>query len=129
MRHVRNKKKLSYRGWTVVEGQGKSWHPEVALTLLFLVLSSLSWAGAGGRISGTVRDASGAVVAGAIVKAIEVETGVKQSTSSDSKGAFSFLSVPVGHYQIEIDHPGFKPYRRTDVRIDANRALLIDLFL
>jgi Carboxypeptidase regulatory-like domain len=101
----------------------------LSVASLLLILPAAVWADVGGRISGTVRDASGAVVPGASVKAIEVDTGVQQKTATSSKGTYSFLSVPVGRYRIEIDHAGFKPYQRTGIQVNANSSLLVDAVL
>src|ERR1700683_192194 len=69
-------------------------------TLLLLaalfILALAARAGVGGRISGTVKDASGAVVAKATVSITNSDTGVRQALTSDDNGAYSFLNVPVG---------------------------------
>jgi hypothetical protein len=55
------------------------------LGFLFLV-STFAWASITGSISGVVTDASGAVVAGAQVVAIDTQTGVKTTVTTDAKG-------------------------------------------
>ena len=80
----------------------------------------------GGSISGTVTDAAGGVVAGAVVTAIQTDTGFKLATTTDSKGGYSLPKLSVGSYEIQFEAKGFKPYRRTGVRMDANSALIID---
>jgi len=62
----------------------------------------------------------------ASVTAISTSTGVRQTVTTDDSGAYSFLSLPIGRYDIEITHAGFKPYRRMGVSIDANSALIVD---
>jgi len=88
-----------------------------------------SWAGVGGSISGTVTDSSGAVVVRANVTATNADTGIRQTTTTNDKGFFSFPNLPVGHYEMEISSTGFRPYRRTGVVIDANSALTVDAVL
>ncbi len=100
------------------------------LAILFVLLAATSsFASVGGRISGTVKDASGAVVQRAKVSITNVDTGVRQKLTTDAKGIFVFLDVPVGRYDLEIDSPGFKPYQRNGIAIDADSALLIDAVL
>ena len=83
----------------------------------------------GGSIAGTVLDPSGAVVPKATVTIRSTETRIQQSVVTDSKGFYSFPSLPVGRYDLEIAAPGFRPYRRTGIAIDANSTLSIDAAL
>src|ERR1700689_527774 len=104
---------------------------EISLRRLCLVLCFLgtAFAGVGGSISGTVRDASGAAIAQASVAVVNTSTGVRQSATADSRGAYSFPVLPVGNYVLEVNHPGFKPYRRTGIVLDTNSTLLLDVAL
>jgi len=86
-------------------------------------------AGVGGRISGTVKDATGAVMSKATVSITNAETGVRQVLTTDDGGAFSFLNVQVGRYTLDVVADGFRPYQRTGITIDANSALNIDAVL
>jgi len=101
--------------------------------LLCLVLSLLSlgtvWAGVGGSISGTVKDSAAAAIAQASVTLVNAGTGVQQSVAADGHGNFTFPVLPVGNYVLEINHPGFKPYRRTGIVLDTNSSLLLDVVL
>ncbi len=96
---------------------------------LFLCLMAPVWAGVGGRISGTIKDPSGAAIAGASVALINANTGVRQSATADDHGTYTFPVLPVGDYVLEVKHPGFQPYRRTGIVLDANDALLLDVVL
>ncbi len=104
----------------------------IAVVLLFLFLLSFaadSSAGVGGSVSGTVNDASGAVIPGAVSKAANLETGIERQVTTDARGFYSFLGLPVGRYDILIEKPGFKSYRRRGIVIDANSALVVDAAL
>jgi hypothetical protein len=92
-----------------------------------LRLSRISFApGIGGSISGTVKDRSGLVVPKATVTATNTDTGVRQAIATNGAGAYSFPSLPVGRYDIDISLAGFRTYRRADVVVDVNGALLVD---
>lgn len=97
------------------------------LLLPCLVISA--WAGVGGNISGTVTDASGGVIPKASVTATNTDTGIQKTVTTDGKGFYSFSSLPIGHYDLEIESAGFKPYRRTGIVIDADTALTVDATL
>jgi hypothetical protein len=99
-------------------------------TLAFLIfVSTFTWASITGSVSGVVTDSSGAVIANAQVVAIDTQTGVRTSVTTDAKGFYSFPSLPVGTYDIEISQVGFKTFRQTGLVIDANSALRADATL
>jgi hypothetical protein len=106
-----------------------------AASLFLLALVALltfvgtSSAGTGGSISGTVTDASGAIVASVIVTVKNLDTGISQTVTADAKGFYSFPALAVGRYDLEVSSSAFRPYRRTNVTVDANSALTIDAAL
>jgi hypothetical protein len=101
-----------------------------SLFFVFLIFLTLRCsAGVGGTVSGTVKDASNAVVANARVNATNVETGIEHPALTNGQGFYSFLDLPIGRYNIAIQKTGFKPYQRTGVIIDANSALTVDAVL
>src|ERR1700691_4843975 len=111
--------------------RARSWpfSRTVALLAALSVLSFAARAGVAGRISGTVKDASGAVVTKATVSITNSDTGVRQVLASDDNGAYAFLNVQVGRYLLEVTADGFRPYQRTGIIIDANSLLTIDAVL
>jgi hypothetical protein len=100
-----------------------------SLLAALFILTSAARAGVGGRISGTVKDATGAVITKATVSITNAETGVQQVLTTDDSGAFSFLNVQVGRYNLDVVADGFRPYQRTGIILDANSALNIDAVL
>jgi Carboxypeptidase regulatory-like domain/TonB dependent receptor len=86
-------------------------------------------AAVGGSVTGTVKDASGAVVPNATVKATNVDTGVQQQAATNGQGYYSFPDLPVGRYNIAIERTGFKLYQRTDIAVDASGAVIVDAAL
>jgi Carboxypeptidase regulatory-like domain/TonB dependent receptor len=92
-------------------------------------LSPAVWAGIGGSVSGTVTDASGGLVPKAQVTAKNTDTGISQVTETDDQGFYSFPSLPIGHYDLEVLIAGFRPYLRTGIVINANSAIKIDAVL
>ena len=101
-----------------------SW---VVVVLCFLL--NTAWADVAGRISGIISDPSGAFVAGATVTLNNVGNGIKQITTTNDQGQYSFPVVPIGHYELEVKAPGFQPYKKMGVVIDVNSALQIDAAL
>ena len=56
-------------------------------------------------------------------------TGLTERTQTGSDGKYSFPVLQVGHYSIAVTYPNFRPYKRTDITVDANSALVIDATL
>ena len=100
-----------------------------ALILGTLFGAALAWAAITGSISGIVTDSTGAAIVGATVSATETQTGLRSESETDSKGFFSFPSLPIGIYDLEIHASGFKLYQKTGLAVDANSALRADVTL
>ena len=68
-----------------------------------------------GRIKGTVKDPSGAVVPLASVTATNEATGVKFTTTASATGEYFFAQLPVGTYDITVAAPNFKAFKATGI--------------
>jgi hypothetical protein len=92
--------------------------------LLFLAIMAPGlWAATGGSISGTVTDPKSLAVSGAKVTVLELNTNLRQTTTTDSKGFYSLTELAVGRYEISIDTPGFKQFHETNLILNANSSL------
>jgi hypothetical protein len=97
--------------------------------LAVLVTAFPVWAAVTGSVSGTVRDQTGAVIPGAMLTATNTAQGIQTKTGTDVKGFYSFPSLAVGRYDLQIEAAGFQPLRRTGLVIDADAALTVDVVL
>jgi hypothetical protein len=59
------------------------------------------------EVTGTVTDASGAVIPGATVTLQQLSTAGKRSGHANNAGQFNFAALPAGHYKITIHSLGF----------------------
>jgi hypothetical protein len=82
-----------------------------------------------GSVRGTVTDPSGAVVEGAQVSARQTETGLTRTSTTDHAGAYLLLELPVGHYQLQIEHSGFQTYLQQGISLDVNESATISVAL
>ncbi len=106
------------------------WRSHLFFSFTFLILLAIDlWAGAGGSVSGTVKDVSGAVVASASVRATNVATGVQHKVATNSQGYYFFPDIPVGRYDLVIQAAGFQPHQRTGITVNANSAVAVDAVL
>ncbi len=101
----------------------------ICIVVMFLLSVAPVRADTVGTISGTVKDATGSVIPDIAVNIRNVDTSVQQTTKTNGDGFFAFPSLAVGHYEIEITHTGFKPYKRTGLTIDVNTKLQVDVTL
>lgn len=100
-----------------------------AVLISFFCLFDFAFGATTGRVEGTVRDASGAALKTAAVRIVNAGTGLQQTTETASDGKYAFPVLAVGRYWLEVVYPGLRPYKRTDVVVDANSALVIDASL
>src|SRR5207244_4685435 len=69
------------------------------------------------RVSGTVNDASGAVLPGVEVTATNNATGVVTTVLSNDAGAYNFASLLPGTYTISASLPAFQTQTFRDVQL------------
>jgi len=89
------------------------------LMMLASLLTTLAFGQAeAGSISGTVRDASGAVIAGATVTAKSTATGAERSAQTGNIGQYNVPGLTPGTYDVTITSGSFAPYKvRTEVTV------------
>lgn len=80
-----------------------------------------------GGVSGVVADSSGAVIAGAQVRAINQATGVVSTVETTSTGAYVLPTLAVGQYTLEISKQGFATVRQPNIVININSALTLNI--
>lgn len=99
--------------------------------ILFLACSgfSISAQSVVGRISGTVKDASGAVVPNASVTATNTATNLVRTATANEDGFYTLTNLPVGTYRVEAELSGFKKATQADVALVADARLTIDFTL
>ena len=72
-----------------------------------------------GEIKGTVKDPSGAVVAGATVTATEAQSGIGVSRMSNSGGDFDLSPLAPGIYTVTVVANGFQKQTQANVHVNA----------
>src|ERR1700693_1826775 len=82
-----------------------------------------------GTIAGTVTDASGAAVGDAEVTITNIASGEKRVQSTSSDGFYNFVNLIPGTYRVEAEKSGFKRAVHTDVIVDVDQTVRIDLTL
>ncbi|HLH30782.1 MAG TPA: carboxypeptidase-like regulatory domain-containing protein, partial [Terriglobia bacterium] len=85
------------------------------------------WAQATAQVSGTVRDASGAVLPGVQVTATQTDTGNARTAVTNDTGFYVLPSLPLGPYKVEASLPGFKTFAQTGIVLQVGSSPVIDV--
>jgi hypothetical protein len=70
-----------------------------------------------GALQGLVNDPAGAVIPDVSVGILNVQTGVSQSTKTNSDGLYAVASVPLGQYTVTFTKDGFDRFVRQGIEI------------
>ena len=96
----------------------------------FLLTGVLVWGQLGvSTITGRVTDPSGAVVAGAAVVAVNLDTNFTNNSATNDEGLYRIPSLQPGPYRVTIEAPGFKRSLRDRLDLRAGSTLPVDAAL
>ena len=101
----------------------------VMLAALLSMTAASSAQTATGQITGTVRDASGAVTADVKVVITNQQTGLTRETKTGTNGDYVVPLLPVGNYLISAEHTGFKTAVHSDVPLTVDSIQRVDMVL
>jgi len=80
-------------------------------------------------IYGTVTDQAAGIIPNAHIQVKNELTNVAASTTSNSRGDFTFNFLPIGNYDVSVEATGFQRQIRNDVELSAGQTLHIDVQL
>jgi hypothetical protein len=79
-----------------------------------------------GTITGTVADATGALIPGAQVVLTNQETGTRSETVTTSTGNYTITALPAGAYTLSVEHQGFSRLEQTNIRVQVAVTTRVD---
>ncbi len=82
-----------------------------------------------GRISGTVTDQTGALIAGAKVSITDTDTQAVRNVITDDKGFYVAENLPIGPYSVSADQAGFKRTSQGGFQVVADGHITANLQL
>lgn len=91
--------------------------------------NSVLFAASTSTILGTVRDASGAVVANATIMVTNESTNFFRETTTNEEGDYVATNLEPGMYSVNAQAPGFKRYARTGLELRVDQRLRADVSL
>ena len=98
-------------------------------TVAILVMSAASSFGqtALATVTGTISDATGAVLANAPVTLRNLENGQLYAAASSETGNYSVPQLPIGDYDLTVAVAGFKTYTHTKFHLAAGQTMREDI--
>lgn len=88
-----------------------------------------AWGQATARLTGAVKDQSGAIVGDASVTLTNQGTNISRTTKTDAEGNYLFSLVDVGTYRLTVEHAGFKKNVQSGVTLEVNQNGRLDITL
>jgi hypothetical protein len=80
-------------------------------------------------VTGTVTDATGAVIANVPITLLNLENGGTFRASSSATGNYSVSQLPIADYDLTIAAPGFKTYTHSKFHLAAGQIMREDVTL
>jgi hypothetical protein len=99
------------------------------LIVALMLVASASAQDTRGQILGTITDSGGAVVPGAVVRAINVNSGVESSAVTNSTGEYLIPFLIPGTYTIRAESTGFKRSERPGVEVRISERIPVNIQL
>src|SRR5213076_3350463 len=97
-------------------------------TLVVLLFSFALFAqGNFGRILGSVKDPTGAVLPGARVSILDTQRGLARTLTTDEAGQYNAPTLIPGTYTVRVEFPGFKTLDRGNVVVEVGSEIRVDL--
>jgi Carboxypeptidase regulatory-like domain/TonB-dependent Receptor Plug Domain len=82
-----------------------------------------------GSITGTVRDATGALVPGGQVILSDTQKGISLKTTTNSGGDYLIAGLPTGTFDLSITARGFQKYEATGIILQVAQKARVDAVL
>ncbi|HET7213101.1 MAG TPA: carboxypeptidase regulatory-like domain-containing protein [Terriglobia bacterium] len=113
----------------VLPPHGRTRLKAVAVVLLLVGIFSAEAQTTFGTITGTVTDASGAMIAAADVSVINETTGTRRRVTTGNTGVYVVANLDLGVYTVFVEKAGFRSYKRTGMHLAANQVINVDAML
>src|ERR1022692_849478 len=99
----------------------------IQLFALACFSSSFIWGQFTCQIEGTVLDPSRAVVPSGTVTLLNVDTGVRATTQTNSSGQYRFPNLPAATFKVTVTAAGFQTAEVASIRLDLDQTRTVDV--
>ncbi len=97
---------------------GVSWPLSLVLLVAFPLFAQVAPTG---TVSGVVKDAAGLVIPNATVTIVNTDSNYTRRAVTKDDGAYSFVALPIGRYNVKTEAKGFKSETQQDLTLDVGQ--------
>ncbi len=97
--------------------------------LCVLIFSAQRLYAQNAALTGLITDPSGAMIPHAQVTLTDERTSAVWKATTNDRGLYSVPNIAPGRYTLDVDAPGFKHYKQTDINVDPAQAVAFDAHL
>ncbi len=115
-----------WRTASSVIGPSRAW---VLAAVLLLTAAGAYSQTTYATITGTVSDPSGAIMPGATLTAVRVETNISTTTTSNESGAYTLAQLAEGTYKLRVQAAGFNDVVIENIQLTTRDTRRIDVTL
>ena len=111
---------VSFKSWLVRSSRITS------LLLVVLAAASVAFGQSQSNaadLQGTVKDSTGAAIAGATVTARNQATNASRTATTNDDGYYRIINLPPGDYEVTVEAPNFKKAVLTKVTVTVGQHL------
>ena len=101
----------------------------VVAMMVTAAFAAMAQTGGGATLVGTVKDSTGAVVAGAKVRVVNTATNYVSETQTNAEGGYYVPYLVPGTFRMTVDAAGFKGYVREGLTLMAMETPRVDIVL
>ena len=102
----------------------------LGVCLFAMAAASVSFAQTvNGRVTGTVKDTSEAVVPGVKITLTDTKTKQERTAQTNGEGFFIIVDVPPGPYTVVAERAGFKKAQVLDVQVNVDKPAVLTVVL
>ena len=101
----------------------------LAVVVMFVTSTNLNAQSISGSFSGVVMDQQQAVMPGVAVRVRSLQTNAVRTTGTDDQGRFRLPNMPVGDYELTVEHAGFAKYVRSGIKLVLNQEAVVNIIM
>lgn len=101
----------------------------IGVLCVLIACSAVSAQTSTSQINGRIKDATGAAVPGASIKATQTATGAVRTVVSAADGGYVLANLAIGPYTLEVTKEGFNTFVQSGIvlQVDSNPTLDVSL--
>jgi len=98
----------------------------VCLTIVYLILAATALAQSTAALNGRVVDPGDAIITGARVEALNIDTNAVFTTLTNNDGLFALPNLPLGRYRVTVSREGFQAIVKPDIVLHVQDVIALN---